>query len=144
MTSEQFSQYSHLLDRTARKVKQYAQRKFNEEKYDITVDQWLVIKNLDQHNDLNQSEMADLIGKDQPTLTRITDLLCKKGYVERRVHPTDRRSFILHLTGQGKEKVMEWSPKMAEIRMRAWENLTEDDYHHLKRILNTIYSNLDT
>lgn len=144
MTSEQFSQYSHLLDRTARKVKQYAQKKFNEEKYDITVDQWLVIKNLDQHNDLNQSEMADLIGKDQPTLTRITDLLCKKGYVERRPHPSDRRSFILHLTEQGKEKVTEWSPKMAQIRMKAWENLTESDYRQLKRILNTIYTNLDT
>ena len=46
MTQEQFSKYSFLLDRTARKVKQYAQQKFNQMDYDITVDQWLVIKNL--------------------------------------------------------------------------------------------------
>jgi hypothetical protein len=27
--------------------------------------------------------------------------------------------------------------------MKAWENLSEKDYTDLKRILNTIYSNLD-
>jgi len=27
--------------------------------------------------------------------------------------------------------------------MKAWENLTKEDYDHLKRILNTIYNNLD-
>jgi hypothetical protein len=27
--------------------------------------------------------------------------------------------------------------------MKAWENLSEDDYLNLKRILNTIYTNLD-
>lgn len=143
MASEKYSQYSHLLDRTARRVKQYAQRRFNEENFDITVDQWLVIKNLNLHNDKNQSELAELIGKDHPTFTRIADLLCKKGLIERKPHHTDRRSFIIHLTGEGKKKVAEWSPKMAEIRNKAWENLTEDDYHDLRRILNTIYNNLN-
>jgi len=144
MATEPFSTYSHLLDRTARKVKQYAQRRFNEECFDITVDQWLVLRNLSLHNDLNQSELAEITGKDHPTLTRIIDLLCKKNLVERRQHPSDRRSFIVHLTDEGLRKVKEWSPKMAEIRMKAWENLTEEDYNNLKRILTTIYTNLDS
>jgi len=46
MTQEQFSKYSFLLDRTAKRVKQYAQRKFKLEVFDITVDQWLIMKNL--------------------------------------------------------------------------------------------------
>ena len=46
MTQEQFSKYSFLLDRTAKRVKQYAQRKFKLEDFDITVDQWLIMKNL--------------------------------------------------------------------------------------------------
>lgn len=144
MATELFSTYSYLLDRTARKVKQYAQRRFNAESYDITVDQWLIIKNLNQYNDMNQSQLAEITGKDHPTLTRIIDLLCKKELTERRIHPFDRRCFTVHLTEQGKERVMQWSPKMAEIRMKAWENLTKDDYNNLKRILDTIYNNLDT
>src|SRR5690606_7612649 len=131
MATELFSTYSYLLDRTARKVKQYAQRSFNAQNYDITVDQWIILKHLKQHNDLNQSQLAEITGKDNPTLTRIIDLLCKKELTERRQHPTDRRCFTVHLTKQGDKKVEEWSPKMAEIRMKAWENLTEDDYIHL-------------
>lgn len=135
--------YSYLLDRTARRIKQYAQRAFNAENFDITVDQWLILKSLNNRNDLNQSELAELTGKDHPTLTRIIDLLCKKGLTERRVHPADRRSFTVHLTVSGEENVARWSPRVAEIRMKAWENLSEDDYETLKRILNTIYNNLD-
>lgn len=144
MANELYSTYSYLLDRTARKVKQYAQRRFNTEKYDITVDQWIIIKHLNQNNDLNQSQLAEITGKDHPTLTRIIDLLCKKGLTERRVRPTDRRCFTVHLTEEGEKRVHSWSPKMAEIRMKAWENLNEGDYKDLKRILETIYTNLDT
>ncbi len=143
MLTEPFNSYSHLLDRTARKVKQYAQRRFNAENFEVTVDQWLVLKNLNEHPQLNQSELAELIGKDHPTLTRIIDLLCKKDLVERKVNPADRRSFTVHLTGKGVLKVNDWSPKMAQIRMKAWENLTERDYKDLKRILDTIYQNLN-
>lgn len=143
MATELFSTYSYLLDRTARKVKQYAQRRFNAANYDITVDQWLIIKNLNNDNDMNQSQLAEITGKDHPTLTRIIDLLCKKGLTKRKIQPNDRRCFTIHLTELGKQRVAEWSPKMAEIRMKAWQNLTEEDYKNLKRILDTIYTNLD-
>jgi DNA-binding MarR family transcriptional regulator len=142
MAIEKFSTYSYLLDRTNRKIKQYAQQKFKEENFDITVDQWLILKNLSIHNDQNQSQLAELTGKDHPTLTRILDLLCKKGLVERKASPNDRRSFIIHLTELGIQKQKEWAPKVAEARMKAWENLTEQDYEDLKRILNTIYQSL--
>lgn len=143
MATEKFSTYSYLLDRTARKVKQYAQRRFNAANYDITVDQWLIIKSLNSSNDMNQSQLAEITGKDHPTLTRIIDLLCKKGLTERKIQPNDRRCFVIHLSELGKQKAIEWTPKMAEIRMKAWQNLAEEDYKNLKRILDTIYKNLD-
>jgi len=143
MTNQGYGAYSHMLDRTARRVKQYAQKRFNNENFGITLDQWLILKGLNKHNDLNQKELAELTGKDHPTLTRIVDLLCKKGLAERRLHPSDRRSFIVHLTEIGKQRVIEWTPKMAEIRKIAWQNLNQEDYDSLKRILNTIYNNLD-
>jgi DNA-binding MarR family transcriptional regulator len=144
MTTEKFSTYSFLLERTAKRVKQYAQQRFNAAEFDITVDQWLVLKNLRNNNDLNQSELGDLTNKDNPTLTRIIDLLCRKGLTERKIHPDDRRSFLVHLTEKGEQTVSDWSPKVAEIRMKAWENLSEEDYDNLKRILNSIYDNLTT
>ncbi|GGF41838.1 MarR family winged helix-turn-helix transcriptional regulator [Echinicola rosea] len=143
MTKEQFSQYSFLLDRTARRVKQYAQQKFKYGDFDVTVDQWLVLKHLAENEALSQTELATLVFKDQPTLTRIIDILCKKGYVQRVQHPGDRRSFHLLLTTNGEEKVAELKPKISGIREKAWENLGQKDFEEFKRILNTIYSNLE-
>lgn len=143
MTQELFAKYSFLLDRTARKVKQYAQQQFKQGDFDVTVDQWLVLKNLSENGPLSQTELAYLVFKDHPTLTRIIDLLCKKGYLERILHPSDRRSFHLHLTESGVTKVAELKPQVLQIREKAWENLTETDFEEFKRILNTIYQNLD-
>ena len=142
MTHEQFARYSFLLDRTARKVKQYAQHQFKSGDFDVTVDQWVVLKNLSENRNLSQTQLAQLVFKDHPTLTRIIDLLCKKGYVERLPHPMDRRSFQLHLTKSGEKKVTALRPQILEIREKAWENLSESDFEEFKRILNTIYKNL--
>lgn len=143
MTQEQFSKYSFLLDRTARRVKQYAQQKFKIGDFDITVDQWLILKNLSENDLLSQTELAQMVFKDQPTLTRIIDILVKKGFVERIPHPLDRRSFQLLLTSEGQSKVNELKPQIASIREKAWENLNKSDFEEFKRILNTIYNNLE-
>ncbi len=143
MNEELYQSYSFLLDRTARRVKQYAQRKFNEYEFNITVDQWLVLKHLHEEGPLQQRVLAELLFKDHPTLTRIIDLLCEKGFVKRNPHPDDRRSYQVALTLQGKKHVERLLPKIQEIRLKAWEGLTQKDFGHFKRILNTIYSNLE-
>ncbi len=143
MTIKKFDSYSYLLDRTARRVKQYAQQRFSAGDFNVTIDQWLILKNLDNDRYLKQTELAELTGKDTPTLTRIIDLLCKKGLTERVIHKTDRRSFTVHLTKTGEGLLSELSPKVDDIRMQAWEGLSETDYEDLKRILNKIYQNLE-
>ena len=143
MTNEKFDRYSFILDQTAKKVKQFAQSSFAEKEFDITVDQWAVLKALYETEQLSQKELAKRCGKDQPTLTRIVDLLLKKGLAERIIDETDRRSLYLHLTLEGKLKVASLSPIVAEIRMKAWEKLTEKDFEDFTRILNTIYNNLN-
>lgn len=140
---EQYNAYSFLLERTARRAKQYAQYQFNNRQFGITVDQWAILKNLRKHADLSQKELAEYCEKDQPTLTRIVDLLVGKNLVERRPHPSDRRSFVVHLTATGEQTVDQLTSDINEIRMQAWKNLDESDFQHLKRILDTIYNNLD-
>lgn len=143
MATEKYATYSFLLDRTARRVKQYAQYRFNIGDFGITVDQWVVLKNLKKYADLSQKELAEYCAKDQPTLTRIIDLLVSKSLVERRIHPTDRRSFVIHLTAEGESLIEALSDQINNIREEAWKNLSEQDFENLKRILNTIYNNLD-
>jgi DNA-binding MarR family transcriptional regulator len=140
--SEKYSAYSSLLDRTAKRVKQYAQTKFRELNFEVTVDQWAILKNLHQKGPTSQKELAELTFKDHPTVTRIIDLLCQKGLCERNLHPEDRRSFEISLTKSGLQKVESLIPEVNKIRTKAWENLTEQDFEHFKKTLNTIYQNL--
>lgn len=142
MLNESYNRYSFILDRTARKVKQYAQTAFTEQDFDLTVDQWTVLRTIYENPDLTNKEMAELCGKDQPTLTRIIDLLIKKELAERITNPADRRSLRLQVTTKGKDKIQEIAPRVADFRMQAWKNLNEEDFDHFTRILNTINDNL--
>lgn len=143
MNEELYNSYSVLLDRTARRVKQYAQQKFKELKFNITVDQWLVMKHLYENEGMKQNELAEILFKDNPTLTRIIDLLCDKGIAVRKQHPSDRRCFHVMLTKQGKAKVEQMKPRIQHIRLKAWEGLTKEDFKQFKKILDAIYNNLE-
>jgi DNA-binding MarR family transcriptional regulator len=140
--AQHYSRYSFLLDRTARKVKQYAKKRFRELGWTITVDQWAILKQLYDKGEVNQRELADLTFKDHPTMTRIIDLLSSKELIIRKPHPKDRRSFIIGLTQNGESMVEECLPEVQKIRMKAWENLSEHDFQEFKRILESIYQNL--
>jgi DNA-binding MarR family transcriptional regulator len=143
MTEDAYNAYSFLLDRTARRVKQYAQQRFKELDLNITVDQWLLLKHLYENDAMKQNELAEILFKDNPTLTRIIDLLCDKGLAIRKMHPTDRRSFQVELTKEGRKKVEQTKPKIKTIRLKAWEGLSERDFTHFKKVLNAIYKNLE-
>ncbi len=143
MQDELYSEYSFLLDKTSRRIKQYAQQKFNELNFGVTVDQWIILKQLYQNCDMHQSELADVTFKGTPTLTRIVDLLCEKGLAERVMDPTDRRKFKVNLTQSGHQKVEEMIPEVGKIRKAAWTNLEPGDFKHFKYVLETIYKNLE-
>ena len=138
-----YSEYSFLLERTTRRVKQYAQKKFVEFDFGVTVDQWMVLKQLYPSSDKSQSELAEATFKGTPTLTRIVDLLCSKGLTNRVTDGHDRRKCQVVLTPQGQRKVEEMTPKVSQIRKAAWKNLGEEDFRQFKQILATIYQNLE-
>jgi DNA-binding MarR family transcriptional regulator len=142
MNESPYSAYSFLLDRTAKRVKQYAQQQFKALGFNLTVDQWIVLKQLHEHGEMKQHELAERLFKDHPTLTRIIDLLCDKNLTVRQIHPNDRRSFQVSLTKEGMKKVQQLNPKVQEIRLKAWDGLTERDFAQFKKILNSIYENL--
>ncbi|MBX2844414.1 MAG: MarR family transcriptional regulator [Flammeovirgaceae bacterium] len=124
-----------------KKIRQNLQRKLNEMDAGITVDQWVVLDELQQKNGLSQNEIADCTFKDAPTVTRIIDLLCKKGLTERSMDENDRRRFKIMLTEEGKAKVKEVLPVVIDVRQQGWDGLGEEDHHNLIRILDTIFEN---
>lgn len=132
-----------ILERTAKKMKQAFQRLLKEIGADITADQWVVLDTLRKEDGLSQFEIAEIVFKDAPTLTRIIDLLCKKGLTRRIAHPEDRRRMKVCLTAKGEQLLQELLPKVKDFRQEGWNNLSNEDLQQLKRILNTVYTNFE-
>lgn len=135
--------YFFKIDTTIKKIRNALQKRFNEEGYDLTVDQWVLIDHVARNPGISQNTLADLTTKDAPTVTRIIDLLTKKGLVERRMAEDDRRKFLIHLTEAGQQKYAEVLPVVVDIRRRGWGGLSDDDYQHFVRIMDSIYQNFN-
>lgn len=133
--------YSFLLERTARIMKQYSAKVLREEGSDVTIEQWAILKKLQEAGDMSQVELADSTLKDKPTVTRILDLLETKNLVKRLKDPDDRRKFIITLTAEGKKLIKKVLPVVMEVRTKGWEGLGDKDFDELKRILSRVEQN---
>ncbi|WNQ09867.1 MarR family transcriptional regulator [Paenibacillus aurantius] len=71
--------------------------------YDLTPEQWTVLKRLAEEDDITQKELALRSDKDQPTITRILDILERKQFISRKPNGEDRRSYRILITGKGRE-----------------------------------------
>ncbi len=131
-----------LLERTARRMKQYVQQQLSAAGLDLTVDQWLILRELEQRNGQSQYELAQATAKDAPTMTRIIDLLCRKGLTRREADPEDRRRFRIELTPAGRELAERTLPIIREARRKAWAGLTEEQLDGLVAVLERVQENL--
>lgn len=117
-------------------------------KYNVTFTQWAVLKQLYTHNQLYQKELCYLTKKDEASLTRILDLLEKKGLVERRINQEDRRSFLIHLNKEGIRVAEMLNPIIEklytdQIFINITNELLEDLDHTLSQLRkNTSLENL--
>ena len=75
MTNKKFNRYSFLLERTAKRVKQFAQSAFLENDFGVTVDQWSVLKILNEEGPVPGKLVAERTNKDHPTLSIRIDKL---------------------------------------------------------------------
>ncbi|RFS21410.1 MarR family transcriptional regulator [Chitinophaga silvatica] len=130
------------LDATLKKLRNYWQKTFDAQQKDITVDQWLLIENLYKHKKTTHNELARNTSKDITTISRIIELLVKKGLVRREVDSLDRRKVYLQLTPEGVEKYKDVKAVVYDMRKVGWKHLSEKDYEELTRILDTIYNNI--
>ena len=72
------------------------------------------------------------------SMTSLVDTLERRGLVERRPHPTDRRKVLIHLTPDGQRVVDQQLPAIHAVIAQAISTLPEDDREHLLTSLTTI------
>lgn len=132
-----------ILERTAKRMKQFFQQQLQLRELGLTVDQWLVLHQLHQRDGQYLYELADTLFKDRPTTKGIIDRLAAKGYLRRQADPHDRRRNRLHLTDAGHRKVRETAPIMEALRERAWSALRPEEVSQLLGLLERVFAQLE-
>ena len=143
-TSPDEKPVGYFLVRTARVVKLAFHQAFKEMDINITPEQWVILERLHIENDQSQKELASESFKNAPTISRIIDVLCKKGWTERITDDKDRRLIHVHLTTTGSKIVEKIADRAEVIRKQGWKNLSKEDYKTFVRIMNQVFDNYDT
>lgn len=111
------------------------------EPYDITTEQWEMLNYLWLEDGISQKDLAEQIGKDQTNAARIADKLERKGWLERKTHPSDRRAYRMFLTEEGKTLKTVLQPLVHEISKQYEQGIPPEDVEIFKRTLERIVQN---
>jgi MarR family transcriptional regulator, organic hydroperoxide resistance regulator len=130
-----------LIYRAALSLKSALQRCFKENGYDITGEQWAIIRILLEEDGLSQREIAERTFKDKPNITRMLDALGKKRLIFRQPDPEDRRKYCIYLTKEGRQLHEELLPLIQDLRQKTTQNLASPEIDNLKATLIKIYQN---
>ena len=131
----------YTIEQTIKAYRKISQKNIEKIVKDITVDQCLVLIILDKNSNYSQKEIAELIFKDNASITRIIELMVKKDYLTRTINELDRRKFNLEITLKGKKTIELLSPIFIKNRKIALDGLSEDEIELLSKILNKIIIN---
>ena len=74
------------IDKAIRSYRNFAQRQLKLHGFNITIDQWLIIKAILENPGITQNEIGDLVFKDNASVTRMIELLVKSEFITRTVH----------------------------------------------------------
>jgi DNA-binding MarR family transcriptional regulator len=131
----------YSLDRAIRQYRKFAQTNIDRAGIDITVDQWLVLRVVDEHDDLTQADIADRVFKDQASVARILALLQKRGLLGSEPLPNDGRRSRLRVTDAGQDTLVAVQPVVLSNRATALNGLSEATLNQLRQSLERIYTN---
>ncbi len=131
----------YSLERSIKSYRQFAQQQLIKHHFDITIDQWLLLKTIRDNPEQTQQQIAQTIFKDFASVTRIVELLVEKKYIIRSQHPTDRRRFKLKLADSAEKLLSIMQPIIESNRKTALKGISEQQILQFQQVLNLIYNN---
>lgn len=130
------------IDQTSKVAKQYSQQEFDQIGIDITVDQWILLKIIEQSDGLSQTDLAKLSIRDPASITRTLDILQRKKLVQRNPVPDNRRQYNISLTANGSTFVRKHMDMVNQHRAKSIEGFSSEELRQLNTMLLRIQKNM--
>lgn len=103
--------------------------------YEMTPEQWQVFASLWWADKaLTQVEICHLTLKDKPTVSRMIDLMCDRGWIEKKASSTDARATQISLTEMGTGLKREVPRKLGQHFAPLLSQLNKEEHETLLRL----------
>ncbi|HEX2722880.1 MAG TPA: MarR family transcriptional regulator [Gemmatimonadaceae bacterium] len=133
----------YSLESAIKAYRRFAQARLSAAGIDITIDQWLVLNMIHESADITLQQIGAAVFKDFASVTRIVQLLERKGLLRRTPHPSDGRWSQLALTSAGKSVISAVEPIAQANRRKALDGIDARHQAQLRAVLKQIMENCD-
>jgi DNA-binding MarR family transcriptional regulator len=109
----------------------------------LHVGQEMVLIELFEQDGLRGGELAERLGVEPPTVTKMLRHLEKCGLVQRRQDMRDARSFRVYLTGEGRSLEEPLARCWERVEERTFAGMSVGERRNFHRLLEKVRANID-
>jgi DNA-binding MarR family transcriptional regulator len=131
-----------LIKRISRGFRRQLNRNFAKAGHDVTIEQWRILRCLQNQDGQRQQDLADVVHKDKTCITRIIDSMEKRDLVVRIPDRLDRRQKLIYLTNKGKKLPEELMQIARQTSLEAQQGINPEHLNICGEVLMKIRSNL--
>jgi DNA-binding MarR family transcriptional regulator len=120
-----------------RRVQLWVFREFTRKlaRFEVTPPQYSVLTVVGANPGINQLAVASALTIERAGLGRLIERLEARNLLRRLPSTVDRRSYVLHLTPEGRKALGRMAASVYDIEKRLAEKLGPADFEHVKRVL---------
>jgi DNA-binding MarR family transcriptional regulator len=127
------------INQTANKINNKFTKLLNN--FDIAPEQRAALEIIKYEKDVNQTKIANILGKDKTTISRTLSALEKKGFISKK--QIDKRTNLIELTKLGNEILEKSATQVKEFRTNLFSNLETEEVTSLIDLLEKVASNVE-
>ncbi len=132
-----------LMEQIVKRYRQRAHEALKREEAGITVDQWIVLKQVSEHNGCSQVAIAQMTVRDAPTTTRTIDQLVNKHLIIKQLDPNDRRKYMVFVTDKGTRLIERLLPVVQSYRKLPLKDFSSEEERQMLSLLSRMLKNLE-
>ncbi len=131
------------LGRTAKLAGYYFMDTFHENGIDLSKEQWIVLKKLNDKDGQTQNDLAFITNRSKTSLTRLINTMEKKNLVFRELSKEDKRINHIYLSDLGKKTFLFSLPVLKKLMSELQDNISQKDLATTIEVLDQIQNNIN-
>ncbi len=106
--------------------------------FGITIPEWRIVTWVAEQGAITQQEICARTRMDKVTVSRVAIALTRRGLLNRKPNPDDRRSHLLTLSEEGKTLYSAIAPKALELERQIFAHFTDAELRDFTAMLRRI------